>query len=260
MTAWDPPPAAPDRRPRPPPPRPPPAAAAAAAALTCSAPRAPPRRSPSQSFESSPHSCFGRPAAAASPDGSPRQREAARSRARESERTRDRPSRQTARADSIFTRNIPFLAPLGRRSPDPPILKSGEKGVLARRVRALQPQKHPQNTPTPKTPPQNTPQNTQSFECRACAFMLFGRPGGRAARCPDGSTEAAFLKPRGRDQPSNPRPRCRGLYSYTKHPFLAPFGSRSPDPPILKSERLGKFHLTLKSRKEGKEGKRGRGK
>ena len=106
---------------------------------------------------------------------------------------------------------LPFLAPFGRRSPDPPILKSGEKGVLARRVRALQPQKHPQNTPTPKTPPTppNTPQNTQSFECRACAFMLFGRPGGRAARCPDGSAEAAFEA--ARERPSTLKPRARGL-------------------------------------------------
>jgi hypothetical protein len=119
---------------------------------------------------------------------------------------------------------------LGRRSPDPPILKSGEKGVLARRVRALQPQKHPQNTPTPKTLPQNTPQNTQSFECRACAFMLFGRPGGRAARCPDGSTEAAFEAARERPtlKPAPAVPRTAILTRNIRFLHLLGAGAQTP--------------------------------
>ena len=161
--------------------------------------------------------------------GSERRLEAARARVR----TRDRPSRQTARADSIFTRNIPFLAPLGRRSPDPPILKSGEKGVLARRVRALQPQKHPQNTPTPKTPPQTPPKtprvsNVEPAHSCCSDVLAAARPDVRMV------PQRRLLKPRGRDQPSNPRPRCRGPLFLHETSVSCTFWEPEPRPPYTK--------------------------
>jgi hypothetical protein len=239
LTAWDPPPPAPDRRRarrrharRPPPaarrlPPPPPSRAP---------PTRPPRRSPSQSFKSSPHSCFGRPAAAASPDGSPQQREAARSRANEREREIDLVVKPRGRTLYLHeTYRITVSCTFWEKEPEPPYTKEWGKGGTCTTSTRVATTKTPPKHPNPQNTPPNTPQNTQSFECRACAFMLFGRPGGRAARCPDGSAEAAFEA--ARERPTL-KPRARGLYSYTKHPFLAPFGSRSPDPPILKSERI----------------------
>ena len=135
-------------------------------------PRARRASPPSQSFESSPHSCSGRPAAARPVRMVPQQRRGSEPRGRE--REIDRVVKPRGRHETYL------FCTFWEKEPGPPyILKSGKKGVLARRVRVLQPQKHPQSTPStknthhkntpkapqPKTPtntntPQNTPKNT----------------------------------------------------------------------------------------------------
>ena len=151
------------------------------------------------------------------------------------ERTRDRPIVVKPRGRTLYlheTYRITVSCTFWEKEPGPPYTKEWGKGgtcTTSTRVATTKtPPKHPNPQNTPPNTPQNTPRVSNVEPAHSCCsdVLAAARPDVRMV------PQRRLLKPRGRDQPSNPAPADSILTRNIR--FLRLLGAAEPRPPYTK--------------------------